>query len=285
MTDRTIPAGAGATLSTATPTPRGRDHPRGRGGDHFWTVRRETPTGPSPRARGRPLSVTTLLLLSGTIPAGRGDHAKKREKTAKAGPSPRARGRQQRLAERGRHPGTIPAGAGRLARGPSEARSERTIPAGAGATQRAAGGERHDGEHPRGRGGDAEALMHGRRHGGASPRARGRRHHGGHGSCSFRSIPAGAGATGSCLSRWPTPREHPRGRGGDDVLQRQHSRKVGASPRARGRRPVSPSPSTSSRSIPAGAGATFVGLRRRWPSTEHPRGRGGDIFSVGFGGP
>ncbi|ESP95692.1 hypothetical protein B591_30863 (plasmid) [Streptomyces sp. GBA 94-10 4N24] len=133
----------------------------------------------------------------------------------------------------------------------------RSIPAGAGPTVAAASTRSDTAEHPRGCGADITPNMTQCAGTGASPRVRGRRARtGGHGHHQ-RSIPAGAGPTGTPTARPSPTREHPRGCGADPPPADDASPTPGASPRVRGRRPPAQDPGGGGGSIPAGAGPTW----------------------------
>ena len=110
----TIPACAGPTTWSGTSPWPTRDHPRVRGADARRTVARLTPSGPSPRARGRRAQSARFVELARTIPACAGptrrpqlpvgwgrdhprvrgaDSSRWRRSSPTRGPSPRARGR------------------------------------------------------------------------------------------------------------------------------------------------------------------------------------------------
>ena len=215
--------------------------------------------GASPRVRGRPRGRIIGAYLHRSIPARAGatrltddqDRAHAEHPRACGGDSARApeprdiafAGASPRV--RGRH------GAGRRASG--EARS---IPARAGATWSAMRRSSPASEHPRACGGDHWAIVRGFARPGASPRVRGRRRPRRCRSCSARSIPARAGATGPRRRRRRAP--------------------TGASPRVRGRLDPQRLRPAAGRSIPARAGATLLAVVASGGVSEHPRACGGD---------
>ena len=89
---RFIPAGAGNTthsrISRTSPTV----HPRGRGEHGVAWMRRHSPGGSSPRARGTPVRCGQLLHQERFIPAGAGNTAHNRTRAIKLPVHPRGRG-------------------------------------------------------------------------------------------------------------------------------------------------------------------------------------------------
>ena len=69
----TIPAGAGETDQNRSRTCSATDHPRGRGGNAIAAVVGLSLQGPSPRARGKPVTHEPRRADHGTIPAGAGE--------------------------------------------------------------------------------------------------------------------------------------------------------------------------------------------------------------------
>ena len=123
---------------------------------------------------------------------------------------------------------------------------------------------------------------------GPSPRARGAgsgdrfdvRPHG--------TIPAGAGSSGSRATRTSRTRDHPRGRGEQDLFADGGDPVGGPSPRARGAALASALSRALNGTIPAGAGSSLAGEQRRLRWRDHPRGRGeqaaalpGDVYAEG----
>ena len=88
----TIPARAGETASDSTRTATRRDHPRSRGGNAPCVDVAVEATGPSPLARGKPLSHVRRAGISGTIPARAGETRQSRPKSGKSRDHPRSRG-------------------------------------------------------------------------------------------------------------------------------------------------------------------------------------------------
>ncbi len=232
--------------------------------------------------------------LERTVPAGTGAIATRAGAGRTVADHPRGRGRRRALA-----PGQD---------------DSRTIPAGAGATPRRARWRPSSSDHPRGLGSDSTMQASGSVSSGPSPRRRGRRHGLRDDGGVDRTIPAGAGAILSPLRRSSGAADHPRRRGDDGAAVGDTLTFTGPSPRARGRPAaqnqerhgertipagagttpnryrcrsswtdpqgqLQPGPDVDeqARTIPAGAGATTTNTRGA--STDHPRGRGDDIFS------
>ncbi len=129
----TIPACAGSTPAPSTTGSSSRDHPRVRGEHESGGGAGGAQAGPSPRARGAPLTSALRPVDRGTIPAcagstliagldlsGGGDHPRVRGEHSPTriqgrgllGPSPRARGAPDGALRRVVGRGTIPACAG-----------------------------------------------------------------------------------------------------------------------------------------------------------------------------
>ncbi len=277
--NRSIPACAGETSKRSRLFISSKVHPRVRGGDTGRLKRKIQALGPSPRARGRHLFITTTVLVKRSIPACAGetlgnemsyeafavhprvrggDAGRPNAAISSTGPSPRARGRRPDPGGEGQQRGSIPACAGETPSG------TRICP--------------HVGVHPRVRGGDYQKTDRDASVSGPSPRARGRHHHRRPQSPDHRSIPACAGETIKFgvvpIFRWV----HPRVRGGDHKALLMMRVPEGPSPRARGRRPEELYLAAGQGSIPACAGETqsapdVVPLHR-----VHPRVRGGDLM-------
>ncbi len=109
---------------------------------------------------------------------------------------------------------------------------------------------------------------------GSSPRARGTRKDK-HGTFRIaRFIPACAGNTHVPLTVATGPTVHPRVRGEHSVNRARRQLQTGSSPRARGTPDTTVRDAVRNRFIPACAGNTGRGKRRRLPPTVHPRVRG-----------
>ncbi len=138
-------------------------------------------------------------------------------------------------------------------------------------------------EHPRGCGADGAAGAGGCWACGASPRVRGRPLDAGPEPPHVRSIPAGAGPTSGSAGRGRRRAEHPRGCGADSAISQAAAAVSGASPRVRGRRRTAAADERGRRSIPAGAGPTYIPAVKPSVSREHPRGCGADDVGAAGG--
>ena len=268
----------------------GWDHPRVRG-EHVTTeVMTTLPAGPSPRARGAPLSEQSVTYGAGTIPACAGststppctpspggDHPRVRgehempecEQVRDAGPSPRARGARGHRQRRGAGAGTIPACAGSTGSGTRSPSSR--------------------GDHPRVRGEHSAWVNEEDVWQGPSPRARGAPGDGFFDPRHLGTIPACAGSTGGRGSAGLPYRDHPRVRGEHHVEHLRMWATLGPSPRARGARHRRPGQQDRQGTIPACAGSTSVGVFSRTIIRDHPRVRGehasGRYGAIGGTGP
>ena len=213
-----IPASAGEAARAAGHPPRGRVHPRERGGSTLPLLAAASYSGPSPRARGKPIANSHAAKLPRSIPASAGEarppgkgrrprrvHPRERGGSAKVlaslgivwGPSPRARGKPER-----RTSTQLPC---------------RSIPASAGEARSGSTGSGRRRVHPRERGGSNDVPKYCLLAAGPSPRARGKLCQ--HGALVLQrgSIPASAGEASYPAWRRPNTRVHPRERGGSST--------------------------------------------------------------------
>ena len=131
-----------------------------------------------------------------------------------------------------------------------------------------------DGDHPRSRGEyDPPARML-RRRSGSSPLSRGILVVLGLQRQQRRIIPALAGNTRSYVACCRRTGDHPRSRGEYEFNQVWRNAMTGSSPLSRGIQPRGRGATTFPRIIPALAGNTFAGVRRRGWGGDHPRSRG-----------
>ena len=175
--------------------------------------------GPSPLARGKPCRAKQAQVRHGTIPARAGETVCLTTLSAHTRDHPRSRGGNAGFIE-----------VERSAEGPSPlARGKhyfygawdwyvRTIPARAGETPETCGFILSPTDHPRSRGGNVDSRMCAWWLRGPSPLARGKRIYRANTVEQFGTIPARAGETSGARSRWPTPRDHPRSRGGNTIV-------------------------------------------------------------------
>jgi len=175
-------------------------------------------------------------------------------KNMRIGLSPRARGTHGSGCFQNAHPRSIPAGAGNTSSPGRPPRGEEVYPRGRG-------------EHS---GGGCRCLPRN----GLSPRARGTQSAQLAAETSSGSIPAGAGNTLLQDVLVDPDRVYPRGRGEHGTIKTARNMSTGLSPRARGTPEPCPSHSGSDRSIPAGAGNTFLLFPLFRFRRVYPRGRG-----------
>jgi len=238
--------------------------------------------GASPRARGNPWQPSPARRDLGCIPAcagepragavrqsARGVHPRVRGGTIPTQPrrllargaSPRARGNPVQPERRDVPRGCIPACAG-------EPRARRPQRAGSGV-------------HPRVRGGTSAWSSKVVRGLGASPRARGNPRVLGVLGAGLGCIPACAGEPLRLREGEPGRRVHPRVRGGTLGAGVYDRLKEGASPRARGNRPLNARVGVLKGCIPACAGEPQPGPLETERVRVHPRVRGGTRRTVG----
>ncbi len=193
---RSIPAGAGETVTDSWRHSCSSVDPRGCGGDTCSGVAVCWVIGRSPRVRGRPPVGSVMSYVYGSIPAGAGETDVLASEAIETGVDPRGCGGDSRcVLSRTIMPGRSPRVRGRLRCDPDITQSERSIPAGAGETRLGGYFNVTGTVDPRGCGGDG---MMGRTAGfewGRSPRVRGRRFHRDVHQDRRGSIPAGAGET------------------------------------------------------------------------------------------
>ena len=213
--------------------------------------------GPSPRLRGKRAMDTPGPSRPGSIPAPAGEtdrgldsptpkkvhpracggNAGGSINSGKAsGPSPRLRGKHL---GQGVHLGPL-----------------RSIPAPAGETEAFTMAVLQDTVHPRACGGNSQLSRPQVLHHGPSPRLRGKPYHGDAPGPWRRSIPAPAGETCSRARTTTAPGVHPRACGGNFLLGSNLARRLGPSPRLRGKRDAPVIAAPSGGSIPAPAGET-----------------------------
>ena len=275
-----------------------QEHPRVRGDDLEWCVRRPGGEGTPPRARGRRDTRQPVGVHVRNTPACAGTTHHTKCQSCTAAEHPRVRGDDpRRTRETGQPDGTPPRARGRLRRDRVAVRSQRNTPACAGTTwalnptdtafgntPACAGttkASRHlprgPLEHPRVRGDDIPIPLRGNASSGTPPRARGRRQRRPRHDGAGRNTPACAGTTSGAITAWAWRAEHPRVRGDDEAAGHMVPAGVGTPPRARGRPGRGRDRRPGRRNTPACAGTTVVPTRPSWVRTEHPRVRGDDL--------
>ncbi len=170
------------------------------------------------------------------------------------GPSPRERG------------APVAGAAGRVGEG--------TIPARAGSTAPMTPPRSPARDHPRASGEHATAMFDSMLIAGPSPRERGAPGGGGLGPVGEGTIPARAGSTG--IGRRPRSRgtDHPRASGEHHRYADTGRPRSGPSPRERGAPVRTAGRAAAAGTIPARAGSTHPGRKRRFRRGDHPRASG-----------
>ncbi len=214
--ERSIPAGAGETITAVKSTSTCWVDPRGCGGDLPGALFQKGGGGRSPRVRGRPRAPAYRACRVGSIPAGAGETTSGAVDGLQLRVDPRGCGGDACIALMlETHPGRSPRVRGRHK--PSRAYIDRwgSIPAGAGETARSTASTVIERVDPRGCGGDCRTTWRPVWASGRSPRVRGRRAGPPQGRGWIGSIPAGAGETQSTAVEKGDGKVDPRGCGGD----------------------------------------------------------------------
>ncbi len=212
------------------PRARGRRHhhdvalvdpgttPRGRGDDNAAAPARQTFVGPPPRARGRPPAQVKTDLALGTTPAGAGTTTRHAPGPGRSRDHPRGRGDDRVALELHQQPrGPPPRARGRPGHRAVLVRRDGTTPAGAGTTRPRRRRSTRSRDHPRGRGDDPAFQAERGGIQGPPPRARGRLRQQMRQRVQPGTTPAGAGTTRTAVCPAARVRDHPRGRGDDNV--------------------------------------------------------------------
>ena len=270
-----IPARAGFTTGRPGRGPPRRDHPRSRGVYAHLNSHCCSPSGSSPLARGLPLAVQTLALVSGIIPARAGFTPRSTGWHTPGPDHPRSRGVYQAWkAPAEPVSGSSPLARGLLSTGDALISVGRIIPARAGFTGGRGSGRCRVRDHPRSRGvyrpGSCTPLLAS----GSSPLARGLHMSAREKRDLLGIIPARAGFTSDRRRRRRGPRDHPRSRGVYCPMRCFWRRRSGSSPLARGLRGGAHLRGPPARIIPARAGFTSASSPARPRPRDHPRSRG-----------
>ena len=157
---------------------------------------------------------------------------------------------------------------------------EGLIPAHAGKTARPRESRQRRRAHPRSRGENPTTGPLAARGSGSSPLTRGKPQHVPGDRLRDGLIPAHAGKTARRADTWEGSRAHPRSRGENWESEFFRYSREGSSPLTRGKRCLTPSPTTLTRLIPAHAGKTSWGRVRPDPRRAHPRSRGENRLAV-----
>ena len=262
LLERSIPACAGETASSANHSLAAKVYPRVCGGNGHSPLVPGYGGGLSPRVRGKLVRWYFIEAKRRSIPAcagetpdpgrpaGRGqvyprvcggNHARNTSPAVSRGLSPRVRGKRRRPVRKGG--------------------AARSIPACAGETTRGIGIWPRRPVYPRVCGGNWTRLNPSTRGTGLSPRVRGKPAPPPEGGRRIGSIPACAGET--AVSRFPYDSRavYPRVCGGNIMTVHSFSSAQGLSPRVRGKRRIPRRPAAPERSIPACAGETDPAYR------------------------
>ena len=276
--DRLIPACAGKTPpwpeSLWSPTA----HPRVCGENPFPSRRAPHVAGSSPRVRGKPGDGPAAGARPRLIPACAGKTVRGAARFRSGGAHPRVCGENVRraLGKRGQW-GSSPRVRGKLGVLGGEAEERGLIPACAGKTTSPTPCGSTGRAHPRVCGENLLASALAAWWLGSSPRVRGKRQELEAVDEQPRLIPACAGKTGSWPVRPPRRPAHPRVCGENLLFVLALVVVAGSSPRVRGKPGGGPSRPGPVRLIPACAGKTEQGPRRRGRAGAHPRVCGENI--------
>ena len=257
------------------------DHPRSRGVYCGASRRVSLASGSSPLARGLLGVLRGSSDRPGIIPARAGFTSGVSSGLAAKRDHPRSRGVYMVPAvNTAPNPGSSPLARGLPGRLVVRRLGVRIIPARAGFTACAWFQVVMIADHPRSRGVYLSRRRMRRMLRGSSPLARGLPHCTAPYTCSRGIIPARAGFTGGAPAESDGPGDHPRSRGVYPSFSAILSAVFGSSPLARGLRVRVLLFLVVVRIIPARAGFTGPGPRRRCPHRDHPRSRGVYIQSA-----
>ena len=272
---RFIPAPAGNTMDVSASNTSGSVHPRACGEHKNHPKLNVTLFGSSPRLRGTPLLLYSLLLYSRFIPAPAGNTVW--PLGAKIGPTvhPRACGEHYQAAGRERdNVGSSPRLRGTLARLKLRALVMRFIPAPAGNTRLHPTRFKRPTVHPRACGEHHLRRCPAPSPRGSSPRLRGTPQSISRSLLSLRFIPAPAGNTVANHMNLTFGSVHPRACGEHERAFSRARPHLGSSPRLRGTPWPPPSTGPTRRFIPAPAGNTLSYHDGAGGTTVHPRACG-----------
>ena len=213
---RIIPAHAGQTTADLTGAGTAADHPRACGANGRMSVRSSSPTGSSPRMRGKHRGERACADMLRIIPAHAGQTGGGAGSlNGRYGSSPRMRGKRTRP--------------------PSRWLAPRIIPAHAGQTRLFDGVPTSVPDHPRACGANNGYVSGYGPLDGSSPRMRGKLSHFKLLDVKLRIIPAHAGQTMSTRSLMTKHVDHPRACGANTYSPKIPQLSCGSSPRMRGK--------------------------------------------------
>ena len=197
----------------------------------------ELAQGSSPHARGKLQHQKILSRGLRLIPACAGKTLATPTVAPVHGAHPRMRGENRRPQNpRMIMDGSSPHARGKLRPPPRAPLRGRLIPACAGKTLATPTVAPVHGAHPRMRGENCSGCLHCLFNDGSSPHARGKRSDVRGRDCGRRLIPACAGKTSTAFIVHCSIKAHPRMRGENGAWDKRHSRGLGSSPHARGKR-------------------------------------------------
>ena len=270
-----IPARAGFTPRDRHSRPTHQDHPRSRGVYSSPTLKRISPRGSSPLARGLPVLEAGCACGARIIPARAGFTLLPHERGGRGRDHPRSRGVYMAPAGRSHYwRGSSPLARGLRAGPAAQGRDGRIIPARAGFTIVDKIKPALTRDHPRSRGVYIAALVAGLVWFGSSPLARGLLRRRPPRTAREGIIPARAGFTTRTAAAWRASTDHPRSRGVYVAAAWKQTAAAGSSPLARGLRDEPPALPDRLRIIPARAGFTRRRTARGPDHGDHPRSRG-----------
>ena len=272
---RIIPAHAGQTAPSNPNTGSLSDHPRACGAnpDSSWT--RRSPSGSSPRMRGKRRQHRDVGRAHRIIPAHAGQTWLASSRCGRPTDHPRACGANPGMgSQTSRRCGSSPRMRGKLGNHGAVDGRIRIIPAHAGQTATSTCTSTRRTDHPRACGANKTETTSIPEIDGSSPRMRGKPGESQTTSKTRRIIPAHAGQTPcSCaaISRLP---DHPRACGANQLTAGVSTLTYGSSPRMRGKRNGRGRISCRMRIIPAHAGQTLIRCMKPTWNTDHPRACG-----------
>ena len=256
---RITPAGAGKTLKYILLCPKWWDHPR-RCGENTaqWTQKRLIGGSP-PQVRGKRISSTNFIFISGITPAGAGKTFRLSPAKIAAEDHPRRCGENIHIsADFFAHIGSPPQVRGKRGTKPTMTKDQRITPAGAGKTTYSANYQCASKDHPRRCGENAASTAFMLAASGSPPQVRGKR--------SGTNIYSSVGS------------DHPRRCGENHCSNRIDRQDNGSPPQVRGKRHFLASSNFRLGITPAGAGKTFLDEPEKEEQWDHPR-RCGENFA------
>ena len=279
---RIIPAYAGSTWTRRSPSISARDHPRVCGEHTLSAHWRGQALGSSPRMRGAPQAINSLINIIRIIPAYAGSTMLQFSTEGNLKDHPRVCGEHGGLAGDVQPKlGSSPRMRGALTVMVRARPVMRIIPAYAGSTRRRWQGDGFRRDHPRVCGEHNMVQFVPFSWTGSSPRMRGAPLPPRQGPQVPGIIPAYAGSTFRCRRSRSAPTDHPRVCGEHASWSRCPMAGTGSSPRMRGALRLPALIGICARIIPAYAGSTRRGKRVQDSRRDHPRVCGEhDIQSV-----